>query len=248
MSNKSEEDSMLDEVEMVNVETEVEEGSVIDKNHVEWTSHLLDQLHDHELYEGNPTVVGLRRLVEVNVGTIVDSVSSIHQCPTRENPRATVSHTLTIQSNDMFTKTINGCVDVSEYNTPAPYNKHLVGSADTRAESKALRRALNMQILAHEELQSENNDAEVAEFRNASTLSDQQVLAVDQMCKRMDIDVQKYVKGMYKEVEYISDLSNSDGQILINGLSNIQRKKAGPDKDILGYKKSWKGIFYKGNL
>jgi len=219
------EEEILDVVEEtteVEEQDEVETLTMFDKG---WTDYLLDKLYDNELFNGNPTVDGLRRLVNQEIGAIVGSTSDVLQCPTQDNQRATIRHRLEIDGYDGLRRVIDGCVDVSIFNTPAPFNKHLVGSADTRSESKALRRALNIKILSHEELQNENDDSEVAEMRNAETISDQQILAINQMAKRMDVSVQKYVKSIYKDVEYINELSNSDGKILINGypISNVKK-------------------------
>ena len=43
----------------------------------EWSEYLLDQLSDHELINGAPTVDGLRRITEKCFWEIVESKSSI---------------------------------------------------------------------------------------------------------------------------------------------------------------------------
>ena len=94
----------------------------------EWSEYVLDQMHDSELKQGNPTV--------------------------------------------------DGCVDVKFQNIPHPFNQHLVSTADTRAEGKALRRALKLRVVTAEEVQQTSEDDVLAAQEN---ITDQQILAINQM-------------------------------------------------------------------
>ena len=81
--------------------------------------------------------------------------------------------------------TVDGCVDVKYQNIPHPFNQHLVSTADTRAEGKALRRALKLRVTAEEVQQTSEDDVLAAE----ENITDQQILAINQMCKRLDVNL-----------------------------------------------------------
>ena len=127
---------------------------------------------------------------------------------------------------------------------PYPFNTHLVATADTRAEGKALRRALKIRVVTAEELQNQDEDDVMA---SEEGMNDQQILALNQMCKRLNISVVKFVKSQYNEVKVINDVSNMEARVLIGQLSGFQRKPKSIEKKIKGYDDNWKGDFYRGS-
>ena len=78
-------------------------------------------------------------------------------------------------------------------------------------------------------------------------MNDQQILALNQMCKRLNISVVKFVKSQYNEVKVINDVSNMEARVLIGQLSGFQRKPKSIEKKIKGYDDNWKGDFYRGS-
>ena len=208
----------------------------------EWSEYLLDQLSDSELINGAPTVDGLRRITEKCFGEIVESKSDIVETPTSQNnQRCTIRHTLTINKYGSGQSiSVDGCVDVLYHKTPYPFKDHLVATADTRAEGKALRRALKIRVVTAEELQNEDE----AETLSADELiNDQQVLALNQLCKRLDISVVPFVTAEYK-VKTINELRNLEGRLLISKLSDLQRTPKDIPKPCIGYDDNWKTNFY----
>lgn len=211
----------------------------------EWSEYLLDQLADHELINGAPTVDGLRRITEKCFGEIVESRSSIVEAPRSDNGlRCTICHTLTIvKHRSLRTIRIDGCVDVIHSKTPHPFKDHLVATADTRAEGKALRRALKIRVITAEELQSENEEEALV---SEEVINDQQILAINQLCKRIDINVQSLVKGKCSAAEKINDINNLEARLLISQLSEFQRKPAAiEEENVSGYDENWKDTFYR---
>ena len=68
-------DEIVDVLEE-DVNDEAEEA-VYTPSDPEWSEYVLDQMHDSELKQGNPTVDGLRRVTERVYGEIVSSTSEI---------------------------------------------------------------------------------------------------------------------------------------------------------------------------
>ena len=234
---------LADMVEMVEDQpTYVNEDKRPQEYDPEWSEYLLDQLSDGELINGAPTVDGLRRITEKCFGEIIESKSDIVETPTSQNnQRCTIRHTLTINKYGSGQSiSVDGCVDVLYHKTPYPFKDHLVATADTRAEGKALRRALKIRVVTAEELQNEDE----AEALSANELiNDQQVLALNQLCKRLDISVVPFVIAEYK-VKKINELRNLEGRLLISKLSDLQRTPKDIPKSCVGYDDNWKANFY----
>lgn len=239
------------EFEQIVEDTHIEEEyDVVDNNpqtpseyDPEWSEYLLDQLSDSELINGAPTVDGLRRITEKCFGEIIASTSEIIETPTSQNnQRCTIRHTLTInkyRSNQSIS--IDGCIDVLYHKTPYPFKDHLVATADTRAEGKALRRALKIRVVTAEELQNEDEqDALAAD----ELVNDQQILAINQLCKRSNISVASFVSGEYTQTETINELKNLEARLLISKLSEFQRAPDDLPKQYIGYDENWKTNFY----
>jgi hypothetical protein len=209
----------------------------------EWSEHVLDQMHDSELREGNPTVDGLRRVTEKVYGEIVSSQSDIiNHDPNRGS--CTIKHTLQIHkysTNSVIT--VDGCVDVKYNNIPHPFNQHLVATADTRAEGKALRRALKLRVVTAEEMQNTSEDDVLAAQEN---ITDQQILAINQMCKRLDINLVEAVKGSAPSAESIRCVSNLQGRNLLGSLSEYQRSAGSIPDNLKGYNSEWRETFDSG--
>lgn len=209
----------------------------------EWSEYLLDQLSDSELINGAPTVDGLRRITEKCFGEIIGSRSEIIDTPTAQNnQRCTIKHTLTIAKyGTSHNIAVDGCVDVLYHKTPYPFKDHLVATADTRAEGKALRRALKIRVITAEELQNEDEQEALS---SDELVNDQQVLAINQLCKRLDISVVPFVTGEYNKTKTINELRNLEARLLISKLSEFQRTPDDIPKTYIGYNENWKTNFY----
>ena len=193
---------------------------------------------DNELKNGNPTVDGIRRVTEKLYGEILSSTSDLIEIPNSTNnwSKATVLHTVQIRkhSNDELI-TIQGAVDVKYQNTPQPYCEHLVATADTKAEGKALRRALKLSIVTAEELNFKEED----DVNVNTVINDQQIIAVNQLCKRLDINVNRILETSYNN-KNVKELSHALGRELLHKLSEYQRNKSTIPSDITGYDPEWK--------
>lgn len=220
-----------------------EEQVVIRPQDPEWSEYVLDQMHDSELKDGNPTVDGLRRVTERIYGEIIQSSSEIVNYNT-DRGICTVKHTLAIQKYSTDTIiTVDGCVDVKYQNIPHPFNQHLVSTADTRAEGKALRRALKLRVVTAEEVQQTSEDDVLAAEEN---ITDQQILAINQMCKRLDVSLVEGVKSVCPNADSIRDSSNLQGRMLLSTLSEYQRSPASIPENLVGYNPQWRETFDSG--
>jgi hypothetical protein len=204
----------------------------------EWVEYVLDHLADHELSEGNPTTDGLRRVTEKIYGQILESDTDVLEIPKQPyTGKVTAKHTLVIEKYDGTIIKVSACVDVVGEKLPAPFNRHLVATACTKAEGKALRRALKIRVQTAEELTTENDE----EFNTNEPINDQQIMAIKTLCKRNDVDLIKFVKAFSHKPKTIKDVKNLEGRLMINKLSGYQRE--GTPEELAGYDENWEEEF-----
>ena len=161
-------------------------------NDIGWTDYVLSLLTDDEKIVGNPTTDGLRRIFETAMDCVmVDSTSEVCQTPDPNNgQRATVVHSVTyvlknVPSDSPFnTITVNGAADVYWGNCDKIFRNHPVAVAETRAEGRALRRALKLRkVVAAEELATEIEDN--IDGLTVGKISANQINFIDVIAKRL---------------------------------------------------------------
>lgn len=217
-------------------------------NDLEWTDYVLNLLSDDEKINGNPTTDGLRRIFEIALNcTVINSTSHIVQSPDVHNEkRATVVHSLTYVLNDkdvdkeIKTKTISGAADVYYGNCDKIFRNHPVAVAETRAEGRALRRALKLRkVVAAEELAKEIEDNPDA--HNVSKISSNQLNFMDVLSKRLNINVLKMIENHFGHIEKnIYNIEHDDAITISKLLSSYQQDISKIPESILGYDSNWK--------
>jgi hypothetical protein len=224
-----------------------ENNKTVTPNDLEWTDYVLSLLSDDEKIAGNPTTDGLRRVFEIALNcTITNSSSDVIQSPSPENEkRATVIHSLAFVLNDPDTnqetkyRTVSGAADVYWGNCDKVYRNHPVAVAETRAEGRALRRALKLRkVVAAEELAKEIEDH--PDGHNTSKISGNQINFIDVLSKRLDIDVNKMLNKFGHTDKNIYNIEHGDAINIINLLSSYQQDLNSISEDIKGYDANWR--------
>jgi hypothetical protein len=216
-------------------------------NDIEWTDHVLSLLSDDEKISGNPTTDGLRRIFEIALNCdIVESSSNVVQSPSPDNEkRATVVHTISyflkggsvpVESKH---RVVTGAADVYWGNCDKVFRNHAVAVADTRAEGRALRRALKLRkVVAAEELAKDIEDHPDA--NTVSKISNNQINFIDVLAKRLNINVVNLLDSLDIKVTSIYDMSHDDGVKTIKELSTLQTNLDSVPEKIKGYDAGWK--------
>ena len=106
----------------------------------EWNDYVMSLFADSELIEGNPLVHGLRRVSELVIGRVMYSGPTQVFPATRDDHhgRATVVFTVEFENGMRFSEV----ADCWEGNTDDMFCAYAVATASTRAEGRALRKAL----------------------------------------------------------------------------------------------------------
>lgn len=235
-------------IETVNEAATVEiNNKEITPNDIEWTDHVLNLLSDDEKIAGNPTTDGLRRIFEIVLDCVVISAeSSVVQSPSPDNEkRATVVHHLTYvlnkssdHDNILNTRSVSGAADVYWGNCDKIYRNHPVAVAETRAEGRALRRALKLRkVVAAEELAKDIEDH--PDHDTVTKITNNQLNFMDVLAKRLDINMVKLLEKLALPTDNLYNISYTDAVKIVTQLTQYQQQN-NVSEDILGYESNWK--------
>jgi hypothetical protein len=215
---------------------------------LEWTDYVLGLLSDDEKISGNPTTDGLRRIFELALNCqVISSTSTVAQAPSPDNEkRATVIHSITYllknqssDTHDLNTVTVDGAADVYWGNCDKIYRNHPVAVAETRAEGRALRRALRLRkVVAAEEISKEIEDN--PDLNTVSKISNNQINFIDVMAQRLNINVMRLFSDNQLPTDNIYGISHEDAVTIIRLLSKYQQNTNEISDSIVGYSKDWK--------
>lgn len=152
-----------------------------------WTKHVLSYLSKEELNEGHPTVAGLRRLALLFFAGFDIEVDPI-QVPTTDPDNMMAVVRCRISANIAGTDTVRVVTALGEAgykNTVEPYCNHLVSTAETRAEGRALKKLLGLNLYTHEEMIGASGTVELA--------TDTRLRSIRAFCKKLNIDLEKFL-------------------------------------------------------
>jgi hypothetical protein len=206
----------------------------------EWHDYVMKQFDEDELQNDAPTLDGLRRVVELLIGEIVGVDVKIPQTPTTENnSRATAVVTITVQRDANSYLNFTDAADVYHGNTDAPFSKHPVATATSRAEARALRKMLRLRKVISAEEQSvaaELDDTQTGEFV-PSPISAPQISLLSTLAKRHNVNLVKFINMGEKQYDKINDILFSTAQQMIE---KIQTYKEETPAALKGYDPNWR--------
>lgn len=244
---------LFDEVELAtasNTNTQVKDVVLTDMPSMlspEWHDYAMSLFTDSEMVDGHPLVAGLRRVAELVLGTIVFSGPTQVFPVQREDHhgRATVVFSVKFANGIEYSEV----ADSWEGNTDDMFCAFAVAIASTRAEARALRKALKIKGVAAEELTkkdtakivrdiSSTKKSSEGEYDDSSRMSDAQYNFIDVKCKQLNIDGKKLFDTF--GVESGRKISKKIASEIIDKLNDFQRDKNLISQDITGYKQEWR--------
>jgi hypothetical protein len=234
--------------EVSTVENVVVEAAKVSPNDIGWTDHVLGLLSDDEKISGNPTTDGLRRIFEIALDCCVtEARTEVVQTPEPNNEkRATVVHTISyvLKSSEpadenLKYRSVSGAADVYWGNCDKIYRNHPVAVAETRAEGRALRRALKLRkVVAAEEIAKDIDDHPDADSVNKIT--NNQINFIDTLSSRLNINVTKLLESNNLDSKNIYGLSHDAAVSIIRVLSGYQQNMVSIPDTLIGYSNEWK--------
>jgi hypothetical protein len=216
-----------------------------------WHDYVMSKFESHELFDGNPVCSALRRVTEDLLGTIVVSrPAQVWPATDPNGPgRATVVFEVVIDWMDSGNlRTYSDVADVWHGNTDDLFCAHPVATASTRAEGRALRKALKIKCLAAEELAKkdvasivrssiESTSSTDGEWSEDDGISSAQINFIDTKCKQLDINVLKFVNMGENTYESIYEVSKSTASKMLRVLNDYQTNTKKIPSSITSYQK-----------
>lgn len=205
-----------------------------------WTDYVLAQLEDDEKLDGNPTVDGLRRIVDLILGyRLIDVNSEVIQVPTPDNDRrATVKVTVKLDDGE-HSISASGCADCYAGNTAGiQYSKHPVAMAETRAEGRALKRLLRLRkvISAEEAMSNEEQNDDTPQF-----MAIQQLRFLETMAStKLDINLEKFFQYYIPDITNLDNVSYEKAEELCKIMGSYEN--TGVPSNLKGYQSNWKTV------
>lgn len=213
-----------------------------------WGQYVLDQFTEEELFDGNPILDGLRRVAELLLGDILESTTQIVQTPTPDNgERATAVARVVINVNyadRAVIKVYSGSADAYPGNIAPGFEKYPVALAETRAEARALRKALRLRTVAHEELGNGGGQEVPVKKESSKAMSEEQAKMINFVAKGNNVNVEKLLThlGTAGTIVYnnVKSLSDTDAKEVCKVLSAYQADRTTIPEGIVGYSEDWR--------
>jgi len=220
----------------------------------EWNDYVMSHFRKDELIDGNPICAGLRRVAAILLGDVVESgPDQIFPATDPNGPgRATVVYAVAINwMNSGQVRVFKEVADVWHGNTDDLFCAHPVATASTRAEGRALRKALGVRCLAAEELarkdivsivkQSVQKDNPTdGEWDEDALISSSQINFIDNKCRQLDVNVMAFVNMGELDYEKIDDVEKKKASAMLGVLNKYQTKQTPIPEEVLGYNKNWR--------
>lgn len=171
---------------------------------VGWNDYVMSLFAEHEMHDGRPLCFGLRRVAELILGEIVCSRPVKVFPPSNDEKigRSTVIWEVTFRSGVTF----SDVADCWEGNTDDAFCVFSTATAATRAEGRALRKALRLRTVAAEELTSKNTveivrsakpDASEGEYDDSQRMTDPQANFIDIKARQLNVNVPEMFKKVF---------------------------------------------------
>ena len=215
----------------------------------EWHDYAMTLFHESEMFDGHPLVAGLRRVSELVLGPIVFSGPTQVFPVQREDHhgRATVVFTVEFANGMKYAEV----ADSWEGNTDDTFCAFAVAIASTRAEARALRKALKIKGVAAEELTkkdtakivrdiSNTKTSSEGEYNEQSRMSDAQGNFIDVKCKQLNINGTELLKTF--NVDTHKKITKKVASDIIDTLNDYQRDKNSIPASITGYQEGWREV------
>ena len=236
-----------------NVDTKVKDRIVTEgpsPTSPDWNDYVLSLFDESELYDGRPLCAGLRRVAELVMGRIVSSRPTQVFAPQSgdEIGRATVIWEIVFEDGSLF----SDVADCWEGNTDDAFCVFNTATAATRAEGRALRKALRLKTVAAEEMTKKNTasivrsisqtkamEATEGEYNDAERMTDKQENFIDVKCGQLNLNVAEFFKEVF-DANVKRKITKGQASDAIKILQTYQKNKSSIPEGISDYKPDWR--------
>ena len=212
-----------------------------------WHDYVIGLLTEEEIFNGRPTVDGLRRVAQKILGIssirsrVIETPSQLTPKDTHNDKRATVQVTIILDTEQSF----DGIADSYWNNTDQGFRNYVTALAETRAEGRALKRALLLRKIitaeeAVDQVEQDEKPTTVVETEDGF-ITDIQIQFLSIMCgpKRLNINVLKLLKMEGMNYNNIKALTHQNALTLQERLSAYEQDRDAIPTELIGYDLNW---------
>jgi hypothetical protein len=213
----------------------------------EWSDYAMTFFTDKELIDGNPLTAGLRRVAEMLIGEIISSKPiKVDRLETNDPIGKTtvvyeVQFLIRNPDGSSYVKTYADVADVWAGNTDDMFAVHAPATASTKAEGRALRKALKLRVVAAEELCKKDVSQFLGQQPNQmdERIKPEQIKYIDVNCKKLNIDVVKFINSGERVYNSVYEVKRDVAAKMIDLINKVKRGDHNLGKDLQGYKEDW---------
>lgn len=197
----------------------------------EWSDYVMTLFGDEEVMEkdGNryPTLKGLRRVGLNILGSPVFSGIIHYGSPESDQSpgRAHANYELRFYNYLSQREVIyRGAADAYSGNVKGGYDVYPLAIAENRAEARAYRKALMLNIVTAEEIGNESSEftsvlSSGGEYNEKGEMTGEQKSAIQNKLKKLNVDLESFLNFMKKELN-VDTLSKKDGTECVKRVSH----------------------------
>lgn len=216
-----------DEEEVSSYTDKLEEVEM-DRSSPGWSDYVISLFREDEMMVKNenkyPTLKGLRRVFYNIFGPPSFSGVVDYSSPTTESSpgRAHANYELVFYDCGREMR-YRGAADAYPGNIAGGYQVYPLAIAENRAEARAYRKALMLNIVTAEEMGNEESHfvsvlSSTGEFNESEPMNDNQMLVVKNKSKELNIDLDKFLEFMKKDLS-VDKLSKKEGLECVKRIS-----------------------------
>jgi hypothetical protein len=216
------------EEESISVVDQDLEEVEMDRSSPGWSDYVISLFREDEMMVKNdnkyPTLKGLRRVFYTLFGAPIFSGVIDYSSPTTESSpgRAHANYELMFYDCGREMR-YRGAADAYPGNIAGGYQVYPLAIAENRAEARAYRKALMLNIVTAEEMGNEEQHfvsvlSSTGEFNETEPMNDNQMLVVKNKSKELNIDPDKFLDFMKKDLG-VDKLSKKEGLECVKRIS-----------------------------
>jgi len=218
----------------------------------EWTQYVLSHLTSDELCYGNPRMFGLRRLIYLLEGDIIDQDEDRQTTINSDVIMSSNTYSIRILGKDGVERTSVGSADAYvilkklpgfeevQYNIQDPrFGKFVTAMAETRAKSRCFINALAIQCNASEEMVNGVASDDIT----SEVINEIQLSILEKIALETNINIGKFINKVKKEYKMkfdrISNILEREAKVILNEIQKYCNDKE-VTEDIKGYDSNWR--------
>jgi hypothetical protein len=212
----------------------------------EWHEYVMKHFKEDELIDGKPIVSGLRRVAQLILGRILQSEPTNIFPPPQDDSigRATIAWRVVFEDGSAFGDVASSWIG----NTDEMFTIYTVETAATRAEARALRKALGLKIVSADEIAENVKSFDVVkkpsktttegEYDDQGRMTDAQANFINVKAKKLNVNVEEFIAKEFN-VFGAKKLSKKVASNAIDKLNEYQQKPESIPENVRGYLENW---------